>query len=335
MLKNLLNKRTLSEQEAKTLVEQMMEGEIEDEQVAAILSVLQFRGETVDELVGFAKGMQEKSVQINPNQLVLDTCGTGGDGIGTYNVSTAVALLVSSLNIPVAKHGNRSVSSKTGSADVLEYLGIPIQTTSEEALKQLQRNNLCFLYAPIYHSAMKQVANARKKIGVKTIFNLLGPLTNPAGATHRLIGVYSREQGRKMALASKDLGIKRALFVTGSDGLDEMTITGETYVTELKDNKISEYTITPESLGLKRGELQNTLVQSPQESGKLILNIFRKKAPEEATNLLLMNAGAALYIAGKSESIAEGVEMARANLGVNILDHLKKLQLEKKEVIAQ
>lgn len=332
-LKSLLNKQSLSKEDSKQLVRRMMNGEIVDEQIAAILSILHYRGETVDEMIGFAQGMNEQSIQISPDIPVIDTCGTGGDATGTYNISTAVAILLSSLNVPVAKHGNRSVSSKTGSADVLEYLGVPIQTTKEEAVGQLKKNSLCFLFAPIYHSAMKQVANARKRLGVKTIFNLLGPLTNPAGATHRLIGVYDREQGRKMAFACKELGVHRALFVTGADGLDEMTITGETFVTELNNEDITEYRYKPEDAGLQQGKLDSAIVHTVEESGELMMNIFNKNASPEATNLLLLNAGAALYISGKCESIKEGVIAARDGLGEKVLTHLQKLQQSKKEVL--
>ncbi|MDG5787592.1 anthranilate phosphoribosyltransferase [Evansella sp. AB-P1] len=333
VVEKLLNKATLDVNEAKALVLDMLMGEVTDEQIAAILTILRYRGETVDEIVGFAKGMQETSIQITPPVPVLDTCGTGGDGIGTFNISTAVALLVSSLNVPVAKHGNRSVSSKTGSADVLETLNIPIQTNKEDALKFLQEHHLCFLFAPIYHSAMKHVGKARKQLGVKTIFNLLGPLTNPAGASKRLIGVYNHDQAIKMAEASVELGIKRAMFVTGADGLDELTITGTSFVVEVNDGVINKYTITPEDVGLRRGKIDALLVDSPNESAAMIESVFNLKGPAEAETILLYNAGAALYVYGRVSSIADGVQLAKGALGKTVLGHLENLkQINREEV---
>lgn len=312
----------------------MLDGSICDEQIASILSILRYRGETVEEIIGFAKGMKESSIQVYPPFPVLDTCGTGGDGIGTFNISTAVAILLSSLNIPVAKHGNRSVSSTTGSADVLECLNIPIQTNKVDAINFLIQHHLCFLFAPIYHATMKHVAKARKGLGIKTIFNLLGPLTNPAGATRRLIGVYDHQQARKMAEASVKLGIDRAMFVTGEDGLDEFTLSGSTAVIEVRNGQISEYTVTPEEAGLTRGKLDNILVRSPEESAEMIKAVFQKEGPEEAEAILLLNAGAALYVYGTVSSIAEGVMKARSALGAPVLNQLEKLQNIKKEVLS-
>ncbi|MDQ0257471.1 anthranilate phosphoribosyltransferase [Evansella vedderi] len=334
-IENLLKKHTMTEVEAKELIVQMLNGSVCNEQIASILSILRYRGETVEEIVGFAKGMKESSIQVYPPFPVLDTCGTGGDGVGTFNISTAVAILVSSLNIPVAKHGNRSVSSKTGSADVLECLGIPIQTNKVEALDFLIENNLCFLFAPIYHSTMKHVAKARKELGVKTIFNILGPLTNPAGASRRLIGVYDHHQAKKMAEASIQLGIDRAMFVTGEDGLDEFTITGATNVVELNNGKITEYSITPEEVGLTRGNIESILVHSPEESAEMIKSIFRKKGPKEGENILLLNAGAALYIYGSAPTIASGVLKAKEALGERVQKQLQKLAAGNREVMSQ
>ncbi|MFD1636102.1 anthranilate phosphoribosyltransferase [Evansella tamaricis] len=326
MMERLLNRETLSRTEAKELITRMLDGVISDEQIAAILTILRFRGETVEEIIGFAGGMKEHSMQVKPPFPVLDTCGTGGDGVGTFNISTAVAILLSSMGVPVAKHGNRSVSSKTGSADVLEYLGVPIQSTAEEAIHQLEENHLCFLYAPLYHSAMKQVATARKRLGVKTIFNLLGPLTNPAGASRRLIGVYDKDQARKMAQASLELGIERAMFVTGEDGLDEITITGPTFVSEVDQGQINEYVISPEDVGMTRGTIAPLLVKSPQDSGEFIQRLFTGKGPDEGTNILLLNAGAALYVFGKAKTIKDGVDQARQSLGNPVLLHLDRLR---------
>lgn len=330
-IEELLNGGTLSEKAAHHIMLHMLRGNISNEQIAAILTILRFRGETVDEIVGFAKGMKETGAKLNPPFPVLDTCGTGGDMVGTFNISTSVAILLSSLNIPVAKHGNRSVSSKTGSADVLECLNIPIITNHEEALEYLEDVNLCFLFAPVYHSAMKQVGKARNELGVKTVFNILGPLTNPAQASRQLIGVYDQEQGRKMAEASVRLGIERALFVTGEDGLDELTITGKSHVVEVKNGSISEYTIEPEDVGLSKGKLESILVQSPQESARLIRKVFNKEAAQEVEDIVLFNAGAAMYVYGAVDTIAEGVHESRKGLGDTVLQQLERLSDRNRE----
>ncbi|MBU9723944.1 MULTISPECIES: anthranilate phosphoribosyltransferase [Bacillaceae] len=334
VIERLLTNETLTEKEAEELLNSLLKGDLHDEQVAAILSILRFRGETVEEIVGFARGMKNNAMKVETKIPVLDTCGTGGDGIGTFNISTAVAILLSSLNIPIAKHGNRSVSSKTGSADVLEALGIPIQTNAVEARKYLENFNLCFLFAPIYHSAMKQVATARKKLGIKTIFNILGPLTNPAGAKRQLIGVYNKNQALKMATASSSLGIERAMFVTGEDGLDEITVTGKTYVSEVNQGKVTQYEITPEELGLERGKIEPILVKSSLESAHVIERAFSGKGPKEAENIILLNAGAAMYVYGKTKTLKEGVSEARKGLGEPVLKQLAMLR-NIKEVLAQ
>lgn len=327
-LDKVMTKETLSEHEAQQLVMEMMEGAVSQEEMAAVLVVLQFRGETVDELVGFAKGMKQKSVQITLPYSVMDTCGTGGDGSSTYNISTAVAILLSSMGVNVAKHGNRSVSSKTGSADVLEELGIPFQKNQEEAEEMLRKHHLTFLFAQIYHSAMKNVAPVRKKLAMKTIFNLLGPLTNPAGATHRMIGVYDIDAAKKMAEASRQLGIQRALFVCGEDGLDEITIQGKTNIIEVNQGKITEYSIYPEDVGLSTNDIAGALVETPKESASLIQAIFQEKAPTAARDLLLLNAGAGLYVQGTVSSISEGVHAASKALGGPVMKHLEALQRE-------
>ncbi|WP_147804787.1 anthranilate phosphoribosyltransferase [Alkalicoccus halolimnae] len=314
--------------EARKIVTSMMEGVFSREETAAILSILAYRGETAEEISGFAQGMLDKASSMSFPYDVLDTCGTGGDGSGTYNVSTASAILLSSMGVKVAKHGNRSVSSKTGSADVLEELRIPFQGNVKEAEQRLEDYSLTFFFAPVYHMAMKNVAPVRKALKQKTIFNILGPLTNPARAPRRVIGAYSLDAARKMAHASLHLPIERALFVTGEDGLDEFTVQGASYVIELQDNELREYTINPEDVGLKRSSLHGALVNNAAESAALIRDIFRKKASREAVDLLLLNAGAALYTSGVAETIKDGVEMADHALGEPVLAHLEKLQLE-------
>ncbi|PYZ98419.1 anthranilate phosphoribosyltransferase [Alteribacter lacisalsi] len=315
VMERLFEKESLSETEACQVMNAMMAGELSDEEISGILSILRFRGESVDEMTGFAKAMRDHSMKITHRKPdLVDTCGTGGDGTGTFNISTAAALLVSAAGTPVAKHGNRSVSSKTGSADVLEELGVPVQSNQQEASDLLERYNLCFMFAPVYHSSMKHVAKARKSLGVKTVFNLLGPLTNPAGTTKQLIGVYDRHAAVKMAETARRLGTEHALFVTGEDGLDELTITGKTYVTELKNHQITSYTMTPEEAGVRRGALKDITVNRKEESAALIREVLENRAPDAAREIVLLNAGAALYAAGKADSIKHGVKEARDTL---------------------
>lgn len=325
-LSKVMSGQPITKEEARKLVTEMMEGNTSREEMAALLAVLAYRGETSDEISGFAQGMIDKAKHVHLPFDVLDTCGTGGDGSNTFNVSTASAILLSSMGIKIAKHGNRSVSSKTGSADVLEILNIPFQADEAEALEALEKHSLSFFFAPVYHEAMKHVAPVRKALKQKTIFNILGPLTNPAQASTRIIGVYSRDTARKMAEAARSLPIKQALFVSGEDGLDEITTAGSTFVVELRDGRLQEYQLTPESLGIKRQDLDDALVYSSGESADLIQSIFHKTAPQGAVDLLTINAGAALYIHGKASSIAEGREIAEAALGERVLNHLSALQ---------
>lgn len=335
-LKKVMEKATLTEREAQTFVEEMMSGVHNHETMAAVLSIIQFRGVTAEELAGFAKGMQAKASNVMLDGKLLDTCGTGGDGQSTYNVSTAAAILVSSLGIHVAKHGNRSISSKTGSADVLETLGIPFQRNEREAKEAIKMNGLSFFFAPDYHQAMKYVGPVRAALKMKTVFNLLGPLTNPAGAKHRIIGVYGVHEARVMAEAASRMDLDKVVFVSGHDGLDELTITGPSTILEVTGSKVTEYEFTPEDAGLKRGSLESSVVENAEESAALIMSIFKDEAPEDAKNLLLLNAGAAIYAAGEAENIKDGVTKARSALGAHVLQHLAKLSVtEKSEKAAE
>lgn len=335
ILKKCIEGDTLSQLQAEEAMDAMMQGEATDSQIASLVSILRFRGETVDELIGFAKAMKKHMIQIDGMENVIDTCGTGGDGANTFNISTASAILTSSLGVKVAKHGNRSVSSKSGSADVLEYLNIPIQSSPEEARDAIEQSNMSFLYAPLYHSSMRYVAKTRKEIGFRTFFNLLGPLVNPAKAKKQVIGVYSLSYAQKLAHALQHSDSEHVLFVTGNDGLDEMTITGKTNVIEVRNGTIQSYEITPEQMGLSRGELKDIQVQNVQESAELIERIFRNEANEAARNIVLLNASAALYVAGAVRNLHQGVAMAKKALEDGVaLRHLQALQVRKEEKYA-
>ncbi|MFC4324178.1 anthranilate phosphoribosyltransferase [Litchfieldia salsa] len=339
MFKELLNKcvqgNTLSEQDSFKIMNEIMEGRATASQIASLLSIMRFRGETVDEMTGFARAMRTHMTTLEYQGDVIDTCGTGGDGTQTFNISTASAIIVSSLGVKVAKHGNRAVSSKSGSADVLEKLGIETQGTREQAITALNENGMSFLFAPLYHSAMRHAVLPRKEIGFRTIFNLLGPLSNPTGCKKQVIGVYSTDYAEKMAETLKTLGSEHVLFVTGRDGLDEVTITNETDVVELKNGQISRFTLKPEDVGLTRGCLDELVVSSSEESAAMIQDIMCNKSNESATNIVIINSAVALYVAGKVETINKGVLLVKDALQNGLVkEHFNKLRARKVEKYA-
>ncbi|BAB05379.1 anthranilate phosphoribosyltransferase [Halalkalibacterium halodurans] len=327
-LRECMEGHTLAERKAEQVMDAIMKGEATASQIASLLTVLRFRGETVAEMTGFARAMRRHSIQIEHSfSQVVDTCGTGGDDVGTFNISTATALLVSALGVPVAKHGNRAVSSKSGSADVLEALQIPIQSSPEEATASLQKHNMCFMFAPLYHVAMKHAVAPRKEIGFRTIFNLLGPLTNPARAEHQLIGVYDRNFAEKMAETLRRLGTKHSLLVAGHGGLDELSITGPSTVFEVKGDAIDRYELIPEDVGLERGDLAQIQVSTVQESATLIDQVLIGKANKSAQQIVLLNAGAALYAADRVDSIKAGVALAKEGIASgHVADHVRNLR---------
>ncbi|MBA2875036.1 anthranilate phosphoribosyltransferase [Thermaerobacillus caldiproteolyticus] len=339
MFKQLLAKciegYTLTEQEAYDAMGAIMSGEVTASQIASFLSILRLRGETVEELTGLARGMRSRMMTIHYDEEVIDTCGTGGDEASTFNISTAAAIVVSSLGVKVAKHGNRAVSSKSGSADVLEALRIDIQETPEEAKESLRTKGLAFLFAPLYHAAMKYAAAPRKEIGFRTAFNLLGPLANPARCKRQVIGVYSTRYAEKIAEALGRLGSSHVVLVTGKDGLDECSITTETDVVELKNGEIRRYILTPEECGLSRGSLKDIQVHTVQQSAELLKAVMEGTANESAINIVSLNAGVALYVAGKVTSIREGVEMAKeAIITKRALMQFQRLQTKEVEKYA-
>lgn len=311
-LQQAINGKVFSEAEAQSLMDDIMLGKATESQIASLLTILELRGCSVNEMTGFVKSMRNHATSVQHNEKILvDTCGTGGDGSSTFNISTTVSFLLAAKNIPVAKHGNRSVSSKCGSADVLETLGVPIQSTPEEASKQLQDKRMCFLYAPLYHSSIKHAVKPRKEIGFRTIFNILGPMTNPARSNYQLIGVYNHSLAEKMAETLHRLGTKRALLVTGRDGLDECSISAITDVVELNEGKLTRYTISPEEVGLHRGNNDDLIATSATESAKIIQQVLQGEASESSINIVLLNAGVAFYLVGITDTIAEGVHEAR------------------------
>ncbi|MCP3029025.1 anthranilate phosphoribosyltransferase [Halobacillus sp. A5] len=315
-MKNILSEvvegKTLTEEEAYKVMNEIMQGNVTTGQLMSLLSVIRHRGETVEEMTGFVRAMRANMTKLDvAHEDIVDTCGTGGDGSSTFNISTAVSLILASMDVKVAKHGNRKVSSKSGSADVLETLGVPIDTTPAEGAKAIAEKGMTFMFAPNYHQAMKHAGPARQELGFRTVFNLLGPMSNPANAKRQLIGIYDTAYAEKMAETLNKLGSKHVLLVTGHDGLDEITMTGETDIVELKDGEITRFTLTPEDLGLKSGKLEDIQINTTNESAQIIEQVLQGSANESALTIVKMNAAAGLYIAGKAKDLREGVQLVQ------------------------
>lgn len=289
----------------------IMTGEATPAQIGGFLVGLRMRGETVTEISAAAQVMRELStrVSVTSNHLV-DTCGTGGDSSGTFNISTASAFVSAAAGAQVAKHGNRSVSSKSGSADVLEAAGINLNISPEQVAQCINEVGVGFLFAQLHHSAMKYAIGPRRELGVRTIFNLLGPLTNPAGAPNQVLGVFAREWVRPMAEVLQSLGSHHVMVVHAEDGLDEISIASPTFVTELKDGTVREYTLQPEDLALNRASLDSIRVSTAQESLALIQQLLAGK-PGTARDIVCLNAGAAIYVAGLADTHADGIKKAQ------------------------
>ncbi|MCY8308198.1 anthranilate phosphoribosyltransferase [Bacillus vallismortis] len=327
--------KTLTADEAEALMTMMITAEMAPSEMGGILCLLAHRGETPAELTGFMKAMRARALKVDGLPDVVDTCGTGGDGVSTFNISTASAIVASAAGAKIAKHGNRSVSSKSGSADVLEELGVSIQTTPEKVKNSIETNNMGFLFAPLYHSSMKHVAGTRKELGFRTVFNLLGPLSNPLQAKRQVIGVYSAEKAALMASALEPFQPEHVLFVSGHDGLDELSITAPTDVIELKDGERREYTVSPGNFGFTNGRLEELQVQSPKESASLIQNIFENKSSSSALSITAFNAGAAIYTAGITDSLKEGTELALETItSGGAAAQLERLKQKEEEIYA-
>ena len=316
ILNQLLNRQDLSHEQMLNVMRQVMGGELTPAQIAAFLIALRAKGETVDEITAAATVMRELStkVAVQNTANLVDTCGTGGDGIQTFNVSTVSAFVAAAAGAKVAKHGGRSVSSTCGSADVLEALGVNVNQTPEQVAKSVDEISIGFMFAPNHHSAMKYAAPVRKELGVRTLFNLLGPLTNPASAKKQVMGVFDKSLTGKLAQVLQKLGSEHVLVVHGADGMDEISFTGDTFVAELKDGKISEYTLNPAQFGLKIHALKSIRVENAQQSKAMILDVLDGKsgagAQSAARDIVLLNAGAAIYAAGLQANIHAGIEQA-------------------------
>jgi anthranilate phosphoribosyltransferase len=308
------------------VMNQIMSGECTPAQIGAFITALRMKGETVEEITGAARVMRERATPIRvgrgvldidrddiniDRETILDVVGTGGDGTNTFNVSTTVSFVVSACGVKVAKHGNRSVSSKSGSADVLEAAGVNLDVTPEQVARCIEQAGVGFMFAPRHHGAMKHAIGPRREMGVRTIFNILGPLTNPAGAPNQVLGVFSMTLLEPLAQVLQRLGSRHVLVVHAEDGMDEISIGAVTHVAELKDGTVRTYSIWPEQFGLQRTDIKALAVTSPQES----LNMMRAvldNTSGPALDIVLLNAGAAIYVAGLASSLDEGVQQARA-----------------------
>lgn len=309
-LSKLVQGESLTREEARQLMIRMMEGKLSPSQMGGVLTALRMKGETAEELTGLAEGMRSKAASVYPRVPgAVDTCGTGGDGGKTFNISTGAAIVAAAAGIPVAKHGNRAVSGRSGSADVLEALGIRIQMSPKEAEKALDRLGICFMFAPLFHPAMKQVMPTRKELGFRTCFNLLGPLVNPAGVKRQLMGVFDPALTETVARVLLTLGAERALVVAGLDGIDEISISAPTRISEVKDGQIRTYTVIPEDLGVRPAPQEAVSGGNARTNARILREVFRgEKGP--CRDVVLVNAGAVLYVAGRAKSIAEGVRKA-------------------------
>ena len=325
IIKKLKNKKNLTFDESKSAFEKMMSGKINEEKIHDFLTSSSAKGETSDEIAGGVYVLRNKATKVNVPDGTVDTCGTGGDGKNTLNISTAAALLLSSFGIKVAKHGNKSVSSKCGSADVLEKLNISINLGPKEVEKSIDNNNFGFMFAPGYHSAMKYVGPVRKKIGKRTIFNLIGPLSSPAKIKRQVVGVFDKKLLKVFAEALKNLNLKKALIVNSQDGLDEISPYSNTDIVELFDGKIKESVLNPKDLGVKADSFNNIVGKDPDYNADKIKEIFEGK-DNDFSIAVCLNAAAGLLVAEKSNSFKEGYESLRKHiLSGSVANHISKL----------
>ena len=306
----LSKKQNLTYQEAEEVMDEIMSGKATPVQMSAYLTALALKGETIDEITASAAGMRAHCIKLLHDMDVLEIVGTGGDGSNSFNISTTASLAIAAGGVPVAKHGNRAASSKSGAADVLEALGVKITIPPEKSQELLKKIGICFLFAQNYHIAMKYVAPIRKELGIRTVFNILGPLSNPAGANMELMGVYDEALVEPLAQVMANLGVTRGMVVFGQDSLDEISMSAPTSVCEIKDGKFTSYVLTPEQFGYERCTKEELQGGTPQENAEITKAILEGKETGVKRHAVCLNAGAALYIAGKADSIEAGVKLA-------------------------
>jgi len=306
---DIVNGKDLSLERTREVMDQIMNGQTTNAQIGSFLTAMRMKGETIDEITACAMVMRDKCTKIFPKTDVLDIVGTGGDEVSTFNISTVSALVIAAGGVPVAKHGNRSVSSKCGSADLLEALGVNIELSAEKSAVILDELGICFMFAPTYHASMKYAGPVRKELGIRTIFNILGPLANPAGANMQLLGVYDENLVEPLANVLNKLKIKRGMVVHGHDGLDEITLTDTTTICEIADGKINSFFITPEQLGLKRCELSDLIGGEKEENAVIAQNILNgEKGPKR--DVVVLNSAFCLYMSYNDITLRDCVRMA-------------------------
>ncbi len=327
-IQKLVNKENLNEKEAGLVMNEIMSGKVTEAQIAGFLVALRLKGETIEEIFACAKVMREKAVKIKPknNSQLIDIVGTGGDNSNTFNISTATAFVVAGCGVAVAKHGNKNVSSKCGSADVLIALGIKIDLEPKKVEECIDKIGIGYMFAPIFHKTMKYVISPRKEIGIRTIFNILGPLTNPAEAPYELMGVFDKNLTEPLAEALGKLGCKHALVVHGG-GLDEIALSGKTKISEYKEGKVKTYEISPIDFGFKISDLEEIKGGTPEENKEIILNILNGKEKGAKREIIILNSAVALFTAEKVDEIKEGIKLAEESIDSGkALEKLNKLK---------
>lgn len=309
-LHEVINNRDIGYDMAKEVMQEIMSGTATHAQMAAYLTALRMKGETITEITASAQVMRDMATHLDTPYDVLEIVGTGGDEAGTFNISTTSAFVIAAAGIPVAKHGNRSVSSKSGAADVLESLGVKLSIDVEKERQVLDQTNMCFLFAQSHHAAMKNVGPARKEMGERTMFNILGPLTNPANSSFQLLGVYDVALVEKLAEVLSNLGVTRGMAVCGSDGLDEITLTGPSHCCEIREGTFRSYDITPEQFGMKRCELRELVGGTPEENAEITRGILTGKITGAKRDIVTLNAGTAIYLGKLGITLEEGIKEA-------------------------
>ncbi|MBQ2934901.1 MAG: anthranilate phosphoribosyltransferase [Lachnospiraceae bacterium] len=309
--KKIIENRNLTEEEAEQVMNEIMTGQAAETNMAAFLTALRIKGETVEEISAFAKGMRAAGVKLKYDGDLLEIVGTGGDEANSINISTTASIVVAAAGFKVGKHGNRSVSSKSGAADCLEALGVKLDIAPEKNAKILNQSNICFMFAQKYHSAMRFVGPVRKALGYRTVFNILGPLANPAGANHELLGVYDEKLIEPMAQVLHKLGVERAMVVFGKDGLDEISLSSDTICVELKHGEFRRYEITPEQFGFKRCKKEELVGGNPTVNAEIAKKILKGEETGAKADAVLLNAGVGIYLMQEGITIADGIQIAR------------------------
>ncbi len=313
-ISKLVDGQDLTRAEMVAVMDEIMGGEADSIQTAGLLTALQIKGATIEEITASAISMRNHADVMDTNMDITEIVGTGGDKSNSFNISTTSAFVAAAAGVKVAKHGNRAASSKSGAADVLEKLGLNLMLEKEKSLEMLEKLNFCFLFAVKYHAAMKYVAPVRKTLGIRTIFNILGPLTNPAKANMQVLGVYSKELVNPMSRVLSNIGVKRGMTVFGMDGLDEISASDKTYVCEFRDGWFKKYEIEPEDFGYKKCDKSELEGGTPEENAEITRNILNGTLRDGKRNAVCLNAGAAIYVAGKADSLAEGIKIAEETI---------------------